>query len=152
MNIPDFIKDLNIKKEHIERILVNIDDNLSSDEKADKFCLEISNIVDLGEQYNYYWELSKDFFEEEYITESLPHENSIKQLKKVAELSKKTDIGNRISDMNKQGANIQYIRNPIKTGIESFQDFERKNKRFISSWNNMNLISPFKEKNKSKKK
>jgi hypothetical protein len=147
MNIPDFIKELNIKEEHIERIFSKIDDGLSSDEKADILCLEISNIIDL-EDYNYYWELSKEFFEEEYIMESLPRQNSVEQLKKIAKISKKTDIGNRISDMNKQGANIQYIRNPIKTGIESFEDFERKNKRFISSWNTMNLISPFKNKNK----
>lgn len=143
MNMPKFIKDLNIKEEHIKRILSNIDNDLSSEEKADKFCLEISNIVDL-DNYNHYWELSKDFFDDEYITESLPRKNTVNQLKKVMKLSAKTDIGNRISDMNKQGANIQYIRNPIKSGIESFEDFEKKNKRFISSWNNMNLLDPFK--------
>ena len=40
-------------------------------------------------------------------------------------------MGDKISDMNKEGANIQYIRNPIKTGIESYQDFERKNRKIF---------------------
>jgi hypothetical protein len=42
-------------------------------------------------------------------------------------MTKGTDIGDRISDMNKQGANIQYIHNPVDTGIESYEDYEQGN-------------------------
>jgi hypothetical protein len=76
--------------------------------------------------------------------EALPRANSIKQLKRVRKASKGTDIGDRISKMS--GANMQYIQNPIDTGIESYEDFEVSNKKFISGWNMKNLISPFKKK------
>jgi hypothetical protein len=84
------------------------------------------------------------------VNESLPNQKSVDQLERVMKISAKTDIGNRISDMNKQGANIHYIQNPIETGIESREDYENYNKKFIPSWNLKN-IEPFK-KNKSKKK
>jgi hypothetical protein len=83
--------------------------------------------------------------------ESLPRQKSVDQLKKVMKMSAKTDIGNRISDMNKQGANIQYIQNPIDSGIESYEDFEKKNKSFVPSWNLKNLLSPFSGESKKKK-
>jgi hypothetical protein len=63
------------------------------------------------------------------LLECLPNEKSIKQLEMVAKLSKKTDIGNRISDMNKEGANIHWIQNPIDTGIESREDYENNNRK-----------------------
>ncbi len=66
--------------------------------------------------------------------EALPQESTVKQLKKIKKTINKEiggDIGDKISDMNKQGANIQYIRNPIKSGIESYQDFERKNRKIF---------------------
>jgi len=65
--------------------------------------------------------------------ESLPQESTVNQLKKIKKTIDKEiggDIGDKISDMNKQGANIQYIQNPIKTGIESIQDYEKDNKNF----------------------
>ena len=80
----------------------------------------------------------------EQKNESLPRQHSVDQLKRVMKMSSKTDIGNRISDMNKQGANIQYIRNPIDTGIESYEDFEKHNKKFIPSWN-LKHLEPFKK-------
>ena len=84
--------------------------------------------------------------------EALPNDQSVVQLKKVMKVSAKTDIGNRISDMNKQGANIQYIQNPIDTGIESYEDYEKHNKKFVSSWNLKGLLGPFKgEDNKQNK-
>lgn len=83
--------------------------------------------------------------------ESLPRQQSVDQLKKVMKQSAKTDIGNRISDMNKQGANIQYIQNPIDSGIESYEDFEKHNKKFVSSWNLKHLLSPFSGESKKKK-
>lgn len=84
--------------------------------------------------------------------ESLPREQSVDQLKRVMKQSAKTDIGNRVSDMNKQGANIQYIQNPIDSGIESYEDFEKHNKKFIPSWNLKHLTSPFSGESKKKSK
>ena len=92
------------------------------------------------------------FNEFEVTNEALPNKKTVNQLKKVMKISAKTDIGNRISDMNKQGANIQYIQNPIETGIESREDYDKHNKKFISSWNVKGLINPFKgEDNKQNK-
>jgi len=76
---------------------------------------------------------------------ALPRQSTVDQLKKIRKISKRTDIGDRVSDMNKQGANIQYIQNPIDSGIESYEDFEKKNKSFIPSWNLKHLISPFRK-------
>lgn len=89
---------------------------------------------------------------DEFILESLPRKSTVDQLNKLRKLTKGTDIGDRISDMNKQGANIQYIQNPIDTGIESYEDFEKHNKKFVPSWNLKNLMSPFKGESKSKKR
>ena len=92
------------------------------------------------------------FEEFEVTNEALPKQQSVNQLKKVMKVSAKTDIGNRISDLNKQGANIQYIHNPIDTGIESYEDYEKHNKKFVSSWNLKGLLGPFKgEDNKQNK-
>jgi hypothetical protein len=69
----------------------------------------------------------KDFIREG----ALPQESTVKQLKKIKKKIDKEiggDIGDKISDMNKQGANIDYIRNPIETGIESYQDYQKNNK------------------------
>lgn len=83
--------------------------------------------------------------------ESLPRQQTVDQLKRVMKISAKTDIGNRISDMNKQGANVQYIQNPIDSGIESYEDYEKKNKTFVPSWNLKHLMSPFSGESKKKK-
>jgi hypothetical protein len=92
------------------------------------------------------------FNEFEVTNEALPNEETVKQLKRVMKKSAKTDIGNRISDMNKQGANIQYIENPIETGIESREDYDKHNKKFVSSWNLKGMLGPFKgEDNKQNK-
>ena len=77
------------------------------------------------------------------INESLPRQHTVDQLKRLRKLTKGTDIGDRISDMNKEGANIQYIHNPIDTGIESYEDYEKANKKFIPSWNLKHLSGPF---------
>jgi hypothetical protein len=88
----------------------------------------------------------------EFLTESSPTQKSVEQLKKVMKFSAKTDIGNRISDMNKQGANIQYIQNPIETGIESKEEYDKHNRKFVSSWNLKGMLGPFKgEDNKQNK-
>jgi hypothetical protein len=87
------------------------------------------------------------------VYESLPNQKSVDQLERVMKISAKTDIGNRISDMNKQGANIHYMQNPIETGIESREEYDKHNKSFRPSWNLKHLLSPFaNEKKKNKKK
>ena len=92
------------------------------------------------------------FEEFEMTNEALPNKKSVDQLKKVMKMSAKTDIGNRISDMNKQGANIHYMQNPIETGIESKEDYDEHNKKFVSSWNLKGMLGPFKgEDNKQNK-
>ena len=91
-------------------------------------------------------------FKEFEINESLPNKKSVDQLKKVMKMYARTDIGNRISDMNKQGANIHYMQNPIETGIESKEDYDEHNKKFVSSWNLKGMLGPFKgEDNKQNK-
>jgi hypothetical protein len=92
------------------------------------------------------------FEEFEMTNEALPNQKSVDQLKRVMKMSARTDIGNRISDMNKQGANIHYIQNPIETGIESREDYDEHNKKFVSSWNLKGMLGPFKgEDNKQNK-
>lgn len=86
------------------------------------------------------------------LNESLPNQRSVDQLERVMKISAKTDIGNRISDMNKQGANIHYMQNPIETGIESREEYDKHNKSFRPSWNLKHLLGPFAEKKKKKKK
>ena len=75
---------------------------------------------------------------------ALPRQKTLDQLKMVRKLSKSTDIGDRVPDLKKQGANIHYYQNPIDTGIESYEDYEKKNKSFIPGWNLKHLTSPFK--------
>jgi hypothetical protein len=86
----------------------------------------------------------------EYIIESLPQNKTVDQLKMVRRLSKGIDIGDRISDMNKQGSNIQYIQNAIDTGVESYQDYQKHNKKFIPNWNLKHLMGPFQHSKKKK--
>lgn len=74
---------------------------------------------------------------------ALPRQSTVDQLKRIRKASKGTDIGDRIPDMKKQGANIAYIHNPVDTGIESYEDFEKNNKKFIPSWNFKHLMGPF---------
>lgn len=88
----------------------------------------------------------KIFRFEEYVTESLPQQHSVDQLKMVRKISKSTDIGDKIEDMNKQGANIHYIQNPIDSGIESMQDYDKdKDKDFdeVNSIKNFKLPTTY---------
>lgn len=61
------------------------------------------------------------------LNENLPRQSTVNQLKRLRKITKGVDIGDRISDMNKQGANIQYIKNPIDTGIESIEHYWQHN-------------------------
>lgn len=86
------------------------------------------------------------------IEESLPSQHNIDQLNRVRKISKGTDIGDRISKMDKSVSNLHYLHNPIDSGIESYEDFEKRNKDFIPGWNFKNLTSPFRKKKKSSRK
>jgi len=77
----------------------------------------------------------------DFLNESLPRRKSIDQLKKLRKLTKGIDIGDRVS--NKQGVNIDFIHNPIDSGVESYEDFEKNNKGFIPSWNTKHKMGPF---------
>ena len=55
------------------------------------------------------------------LNENLPRQSTVNQLKRLRKITKGIDIGDRISNMNKQGANIHYIQNPIDTGVESYE-------------------------------
>jgi len=59
---------------------------------------------------------------------ALPRKSTVTQLKKLRKITKNVDIGDKISDMNKQGANIQYIHNPVDVGIESYEDYLKNSK------------------------
>ena len=72
------------------------------------------------------------------LNENLPRQSTVDQLKRLRKLTKGIDIGDKISDMNKQGANIQYIKNPIDTGIESIEDY----------WNHNDPVQPVRTKSK----
>ena len=75
--------------------------------------------------------------------EQLPQESTVKQLEKIRKQTKSVTIDDEVSKMSKQGANIQYARNPIDTGIESYQDYERNNKNFDKK-HTFKRIKPFK--------
>jgi hypothetical protein len=85
-----------------------------------------------------YWVQLDFIMQDKPVLECLPNEKSIKQLEMVAKLSKKTDIGNRISDMNKEGANIHWIQNPIETGIESREDYEKNGRKQVKHFKEFN--------------
>ena len=61
---------------------------------------------------------------------ALPQQSTVDQLKRIRKQTKGVTIDDEISKLNTQGANIQFARNPIDTGIESIQDYEASNKNF----------------------
>lgn len=75
---------------------------------------------------------------------ALPRESTVKQLEKIRKKTKGVDIGDRISDMSKQGANIAYIHNAIDKGVESIEDQWRANKKFKPN-RNLKALKSFKE-------
>ncbi len=79
--------------------------------------------------------------EEEMVDESLPRQSSINQLKKLKRISKNTDIGNRIKST--PIGNLISDSSPISR-VESYEEFTKKNKKFIPGWNVKGLKSPFK--------
>ncbi len=120
----------------------------SSSSKVFKSVRDMEESIDMSRLSSITLEFKNNY----RLFESLPRQQTVDQLKKLRKLTKGVDIGDRISDMNKQGANIDYIKNPIDTGIESFEDYEKKNKKFIPSWNLKHLLDPFEHSKKKKKK
>ena len=74
---------------------------------------------------------------------ALPRESTVNQLNKIRKATKSTTIDDRIPKL--KGANLSHERNYVDSGIESYEDFERKNKSFTPSWNLKHLKSPFKK-------
>ena len=58
----------------------------------------------------------------------LPKETSVRQLKKLRQETKGKDIGDITTNdrLNKNLPNIQYIGNPVDKGIESWEEFSKK--------------------------
>jgi len=58
----------------------------------------------------------------------LPRETSLRQLKKLRAETKGTDIGDLTTNdrLNKNVPNMQAIGNPVDTGIESWDEFSKK--------------------------
>ncbi len=75
---------------------------------------------------------------------ALPRESTVKQLEKIRKATKSTTIDDRVPKL--KGSNLGYERNYVDSGIESYEDFEKKNKNFIPGWNLKHLKSPFKTK------
>jgi len=76
------------------------------------------------------------------LFESLPQQSTVNQLKKLRKIMKGIDVGDKISDMNREGENIMWIRNPVDSGIESYQDYQKKGKKFNKNWN-LKHLKPF---------
>lgn len=77
------------------------------------------------------------------IEGALPRQSTVKQLDRIRKATKSTTIDDRIPKL--KGANLGYEGNTIDRGIESFEDFEKKNKSFIPGWNLKHLKSPFRK-------
>ena len=145
----------------VKRKIINLINNepdleydILIDEDGKKYIKKSSELV--GQEINLIDDKTVIKFEdgniiiEDVVSEgALPQQRTVDQLKKLRKATKSVDIGDKISDMNKQGANIQYIHNPVDTGVESQQDFEKHNKQFQPGWN-VKHIQPFKTFKKKK--
>ena len=80
----------------------------------------------------------------EFNEGALPRQETVNQLKRLRKATKGIDIGDRVPNLKKQGANIHFDRNPVDSGVESYEDFEKQNKGFRPGWNARGEISPFK--------
>jgi hypothetical protein len=74
---------------------------------------------------------------------ALPRQSTVDQLNKIRKATKSTTIDDRVPKM--KGSNLGYEGNVVDKGIESYEDFEKKNKSFTPSWNLKHLKSPFKK-------
>ena len=60
--------------------------------------------------------------------ESLIRDNSLKQLKRIAKLSAKTDIGNRINDDEKKSGNLISMGNSLNKHVDTYEEYMKKGK------------------------
>jgi len=74
---------------------------------------------------------------------ALPRQSTVDQLNKIRRATKSVTIDDSIPKM--KGANLGYEGNVVDKGIESYEDFQKKNKSFIPSQNLKHLKSPFKK-------
>jgi hypothetical protein len=72
---------------------------------------------------------------------ALPRQSTVDQLNKIRKATKSTTIDDRVPKM--KGANLGYEGNVVDKGIESYEDFQKKNKSFTTNWNLKHLKSPF---------
>lgn len=83
------------------------------------------------------------YVDDPVVFEALPSEHNLNQLKELRKKTRGVDIGDRVPNMKKQGANIHFMHNPVDDHVETQEDFEKHNKKFIPSWNTKHLTSPF---------
>jgi hypothetical protein len=88
----------------------------------------------------------------------LPLETSVRQLKKLRAETKGTDIGDLTAGdrLNHNVPNLQYIGNPVDTGIESWQEFSQKDSKlqtiaFKSKLVNKSIVKENKKENMKEK-
>lgn len=63
------------------------------------------------------------------INESLPREANMKQLERVKEISKDTDIGEVIADMEKGTGNLIGVKNITGKNVLTYEEYMRRNKK-----------------------
>lgn len=73
---------------------------------------------------------------------ALPRQSTVDQLNRIRKATKSTTIDDTIPKM--KGANLGYEGNTVDRGIESYEEFQKKNKSFVPGWNLKHLKSPFK--------
>jgi hypothetical protein len=121
----------------LDRLKSNLDDVVVLDKDDNEFYLEdlVGEMISFEDRI-FSVELEEDRIKIFEIKENidifegaLPQESTVKQLKKIRKKTKSVTIDDKVADMSKKGHNLQYYRNPIDTGIESYQDFQRKNKK-----------------------
>lgn len=144
-HLRKFNEDDRSRDEMIE--LLSSSSNFEKEELQGMSDSELKELWDSLETDNWLKELED---EDEEVNEALPRERTVKQWKKLRSMTRGTDIGDRIPDLMKQGANIHYSGNVVDRGIESYEDYERHNKKFVPSWNLKHLMSPFRGESKSK--
>lgn len=113
-------------------------DGVKSVQSVEQLLGEVVNIIDS----NYIAEFTEDEDGRSLILVSLPisegavpQEHNLQQLKDVRKKSRGTDIGDKIEDIKKTTSNIQWIKNPIDSKIETQLDVDRSNDKFEPNWN-----------------
>ena len=103
---------------------------------------EVLNIIDEYTIVEFGDDNSINVSDVDSTNESMVQSNSMAQLRMVRRLSKSDDIGDRTANIGANLPNSTYIHNPIDTGVETYQDFQRHNKKFQPNWN-VKHLRPF---------